>query len=215
MKNTSALCIAIAGLVLVVGCGDDSTGPGEGGGDLFPVSVGNTWHYQASGYQVYGGDTTEVTGEVWDEVTDQTTHAEGFDLYEFVEIADYSYQGAPDTSKNYVAFESGQVRCYDDTASTEYLILIQYPLELGATWYEDPSDTTKVVTVMDMSVDVNVPAGSFSNCVYLRKTTEGSPEDYEDAYLAPGVGRVRMLYHHQDESYSSHLLLQLDTYQVQ
>jgi hypothetical protein len=195
MQNLIAFLTVIS-LLAVIGCGSDSTGPAENE-DYLPIAVGNQWNYSLSGYIVIGADTTTITGSNISTVTGVTTHQQGFQLYA-VQDSTTTVMTSPDTSITttetsliYAYQTDTEVRMYDDTTGSDYLLFLELPVTLGNTWIPDTNEPTITRTVLSLSASATVPAGSFTSCANLRDTDSTEPDFNFDLFLATGTGVVK------------------------
>lgn len=217
----ATLAIPFAALLLL-GCGDDSTGPGEPGeDDWLPLAVGNSWNYSTEGLMVSEGDSTDIEGVFEREITCKVSHQQGFDVWELESMLEMTFhprEGSSytvtDTSYSYVYLDDTELRLYEDTITTEYQLMLMLPLEVGDTWYPFPDDTTVVREVMSISASVTVPAGSFTGCSHVRDTDSTAPESESAIYFARGVGSLREVTDDIDEQNSLYIESVLVSYTV-
>ena len=80
MRKIIAILVIVS-LLVVFGCGSDSTGP-SGNDDYLPLSVGNQWNYSLTGYVTEtDADSVILTGSNITKIIGTTTHEQGFQLY--------------------------------------------------------------------------------------------------------------------------------------
>jgi hypothetical protein len=197
MKSIIAILSALTLSILLIACGSDSSGPSEPG-DWLPLAVGNWWQYELDGFWLtMYGDTVDWSGTFDREVTALCEHSGDFQVYEFSTVM-HSFQSTPDTTVEqwdtmyiYLRETEEELRGYDDTLTTDYELIAQYPLTVGDSWnaYSDP-DSTIMYEVTSLSATASVPAGSYSSCAVLRETDSTLPLYSWDTYLHRGVGIV-------------------------
>jgi hypothetical protein len=178
--------IAVLLLTMLFSCGKDSTGPSDPG-DYLPLSVGNQWIYSMSGYlKMATRDSLLITGAKLTVITGLTTHQSGYDLYVLKDSTTMSVT-MPDTT---ITKTDTEYRIYDDTVTTEYEILLKLPVVLNDSWVPESDEPTVTRTVRSVTSNITVPAGSYSDCVYLRDTDTAKPGSYFDFYISRGNGAV-------------------------
>jgi len=192
--------LAVTVLFTAFGCGSSSTGPSENE-DYLPITVGNQWNYSLNGY-IYtasSADTTFLTGSNITKVIGTTTHQQGFQLYT-LQDSTTTVMTSPDTTitltettLTYAYKTDTELRMYDDTTTTDYLLFIELPVTLGDTWIPDTTEPTITRTVLSLSASVTVPAGSFTSCANLRDTDSADPGFCFDRFLSRGTGVVHYL----------------------
>jgi hypothetical protein len=204
--------IAISLLLLLFSCDKDSTGPSDPG-DYLPLSVGNLWSYSMSGYMKTATirDSLLVTGTKLTVVTGLTSHQSGFDLYVLKDSTTMSVT-MPDTtitntevSIDYICKTDTEYRIYDDTVTTEYEILLKLPVVLNDSWVPESDEPTVTRTVRSVTSSITVPAGSYSDCVYLRDTDTAKPGSYFDLYISRGDGAVEFTIQMVDSTYTTYM----------
>lgn len=197
-KQLLVIFIATVSLVIIA-CGNDATGPGSTG-DWFPLSVNNWWNSEMDGYWISTAQDSIVwTGSFEGRITDLLEHSSGFPVYEIREYKtlsntlDDSTWTTVDTTFTYFQITNEELRCYDDTTSTEYEIWLKFPVTLDETWaHADSSD--KTMQVIDIDATITVASGTFSNCVVVRETDPaGSEFSFVDHYYHRGTGPVKTI----------------------
>ncbi len=204
MKTLIFMLITILILVMI-SCGNSSTGPSgsTGGEQYYPLTTGNTWDLQLSGTFTFDSlPLQEISGEISWIITGDTTHSEGFQLFNWQEtsIREISIGGQTISTDtlifvNYVAEVDSVIRAYHSPSSSIYRIWMKYPLAIGDWWYSDPDFPSRIMTVLSVDTSITVPAGSFNECVYIQQTEPEFPDSYVDYYYAPGVGPVKYIVH--------------------
>ncbi len=196
MMNWKMILLAGAAVLMVVSCGDDPVGPGPGPtGDWLPLSVGNWWTGELSGYMSMDADTVDLSGSSKRLVTALLDHSGGFQVYEFRTIMEMNFTSTePDTSWTwidtnfvYIRNTGDEMRGYDDTLSTDYTLLAPLPFTLGETWNPD-SDSSAICEMISLTASISVPAADFTNCAIIRETDPGSPDEQMDTYFHRGTG---------------------------
>lgn len=192
--------------VLFNACGSDSTGPSEPE-DWFPLAVNNTWHYGLDGYWIAAsGDTVDWSGSFDRTVTALREHQGGFQVYELRTIM-HLINTTPDTTVEtrdtlyiYLRETDSEMQGYDDTISTDYELIAQFPVTLGDTW-NVYSDSTLAREVTSTSATASVPAGTFSDCAIISETDSSWPDYSWNTYLKRGVGIVYEIMDHENYEY--------------
>ena len=189
---------AILGFLFLAACGNGTTGPSELS-DWVPLTVNNWWlTYTAGSFVNTNGDTVATwTGTFDTRITDVVQHTGGFSVYKervWTNITtltpDTTYNYA-DTLYSYFQRTDEELRCYDDTVTTEYDIWLKYPVTLGETWMKSDSSQAEL-EVTSLSTTVTVPAGTFDNCIVVRETLQvGSSTSVTNHYYHRGVGQVQ------------------------
>ncbi|MCD4846811.1 MAG: hypothetical protein K8R76_01315 [Candidatus Aegiribacteria sp.] len=198
MKKIMLFSITVFMLSVLATCGSDSTGPEPQSENWMPLSVGNSWNSTIEGYSIdpAGPDTFDLSGSVERTVTALLDHQGGFQVYEFEMLTEMTFTN-PDTS--YAVAESlyiylrntgDEMREYQDTVSTDYLIIALFPLTLNETWPASPVSST-IYEVISLNGSVTVPAGSFANCGIIRETDLNTPDFLCDRYFHRDLGIVR------------------------
>jgi hypothetical protein len=223
MMRILAAC-GILGLLLSAGCGDDDGiwgPPPADGSNFYPLEVGSIWEYEASGVEIYTTpDTLDMTGTMTREVVGDTITSDSIPVFEtrLSWRTVYVSRMTGDTV-NIAKFQDTLWICSTDTLVTCYYgllpqkpdTLLIMPVELGATWQsrlEGPRNAT--VTSIDESVDV--PAGSYDDCVKLDELSESSPENLWQYFYADGVGEVQEIEHLEGSDWFHDLTYKLVTY---
>jgi hypothetical protein len=217
MRNMGA-SILIAAIVLAAACGG-SSGPQSPTGDWMPLSVGSEWYYDAEGYMAtISGDTFDVIGSVTRTIPSLVPHQQGFNVYTLHTVTELEYV-FPDTTIEYrdtaYAYETEtEFRGYEDTTGILYETVVRYPINVGNSWKPYPDSLSITREVMSISETVEVPAGSFGNCAFLRDSDSVNPERYTELYLAQDVGPVRHVIHdfYEEDSVTAHVEVDLVTY---
>lgn len=198
MKKIMLFSMALSMLSVLSTCGTDSTGPEPQSENWMPLSVGNWWNSTIEGYFIdhAGPDTFDLSGSTLRTVTALLNHQGGFQVYEFETLMEMTFTH-PDTT--YIVAETlyiylhntgDEMREYQDTISTDYLLIALFPLILNETWSASPvSDTNYEVVSLDASV--TVPAGSFSNCGIIRETSLNAPDFICDRYFHRNLGILK------------------------
>jgi hypothetical protein len=170
--------------LLVVNCGG-------GGGSVMPLTVGNTWDYQAITVTDFvdtmvtdmADTTTAVT-----EITAETTLDDSTEVFEVVSTT------TVDTATTYVdtgfVLDNGDfVLTYNNKADTDPDTTIAYPLEDGKTWNVN-ADMSAVVLG---KADVTVTAGTYNDCWEIGYITDS---DTTHTFLAEKTGTVKTTFSH-------------------
>jgi len=192
---------AVLIFLLLAACGSNTTGPSEPG-DWLPLTVNNWWVTDTSGNWIgTKGDTTGTwTGSFGAKITGVIQHAGGFSVYErkaFRSITtttpDSSWT-AVDTLYDYFRKTDEDLRCYEDTTTLKYDILLRFPVTLGDSWLKTDSSQIEL-EVTSLSETVTVPAGTFENCIVVRETSPiSSGYAVTNHYYHRGIGQVQALF---------------------
>ncbi len=219
MKITLMLFSA-AMLLTVFSCGNSSTGPNPPPeGDWMPLTVGNWWNYDMDGFMIPGSspDTLIVGGTFNRTITALLNHSGGFEVYEFRTVMNMTFTSPDtvytdvDTTYLYIRNTVDEIQGYDDTVSTDYLLLAPLPLTLNETW-NPLQDSTEVREVVSLDASLTVTAGSFSNCAIIRETDPTEPDEQWDEYLHRGTGIISDRTTHGDDL---EMNINLESYNVQ
>lgn len=161
-------------LLLLAACGNSTLGPANSE-DWFPLTIGNWWLYDIDGSSIYGADTLIYAGSIERRITDLIDHQDGFLVYELRSIANITIT-EPDTSTTsadtsfvYLSHTSDELKLYSSTYSSQYEILMKYPVTLNETWMQ-PDSSSDLYEVTDISAFTCVPAGHFSNCAVITES---------------------------------------------
>ncbi len=176
------LIVLAAAVLFIAGCG--------GGGNYFPLTVGNEWNYKTTNVMAFT-DTT-IADSTWestfsDKIGAEVTLTGGDPAFEYI----YTSGTFVDTS--YVAEVEDFVLGYDSLGDTDPDTMLVNPLEEGASWTitSDSVSTTKAYVIAKEDSSVVVPAGTYDDVwkVYY-VYTEGTYVDTITGYIAPDVGSV-------------------------
>ncbi|NOQ22180.1 MAG: hypothetical protein GQ565_05980 [Candidatus Aegiribacteria sp.] len=214
MRKLVAMFTVIS-LLIVFGCGNDSTGPSENG-DYMPLAAGNQLNFTLSGYFVpTSADTTVISGSQSVKVLEVTTHQQGFQLYAIQDITTM-IMTTPDTSITTVETDTiyahktdTELRMYDDTTSTDYELLLKLPVTLAESWIPESDEPTTTRTVLSLSASVTVPAGTFATCANLRDTDSTEPDFYFHMFFSKGTGLVKYVNYETDSDGAIYLVSEL------
>ncbi|MBN1433902.1 hypothetical protein JW921_04025 [Candidatus Fermentibacterales bacterium] len=215
------LCAIVASALILLACGEDSTGPsGPQGDDWMPLAIGNHWQSVIEGYLTAAGDTTDVDGTIDRQVMGIVSHDQGFDVWEFRTISSMTFyppQGGSyslsETTLVYLYADSLEVRIYEDTLTADFELVLDLPLEVGNTWYSYP-DSSWISEVISLTASVTVPAGSFTGCAHIEGSDPAQPGDTYNSYLCRGVGIVKEVVDEDDVLADSHVEMELESYDL-
>jgi len=219
MKTTFMLFSA-ALILTVFSCGSSSTGPNPPPqDDWLPLDVGNLWNYSIDGFMIPGSspDTIDIGGSIVRSVSALLDHSGGFKVYEFRSVMSMSFT-TPDTSwvnqdtmYIYLRNTDDEIQAYDDTVSTDYMIVAPLPLTLNETWNPVP-DSTPVREVISLDASLTVTAGTFTDCAVIRETDPSEPDEQWDEYICRGIGIISDRTTHGDDL---EMIMNLESYSVQ
>ena len=200
--------------MLLVSClgGDGGTGP-SGGGDWFPVAVGNLWNYIVSGEEQESGVLYTLDGNATIEITQTATHDMGFEVYGFerYETIVYLYGGSPvDTTYwsdvGYFRVATDGVYAYGSLSDSTGYQVLKFPLVEGDSWSPGSDDPNGLYEVLSVTSDITVPYGSYSGCAEVRYTSSQFTEYYSTDYWVPGIGLGESLFSFDDSGDSDYYL---------
>ena len=181
-------------LSVIVGCSASTTDPTEYLNDkhLIPLQKGNFWIRQLTFYDSLG----RVTGTYEPQVTfiDDDTMI-GTNSW-------YIVAGYSPLREAYRNAEDGiYTRLIADVPAPHEVMYFPYPADIGQqtpfphrVLYQDSAgfDTSlSLSTLMSLDTTITTRAGTF-NCVQFRVEGLGSALTFEDHFLAPGYGWIRM-----------------------
>lgn len=199
-------CVLTLSIVMLGGCGDDGTGPGEAVPDWFPAQAGSYWHFGISGTVVQADDTLDVIGVQEYDMTADTTHSQGFAVMTMISYQSVTLtpQGGGDsltmstTDTLYVHDTDDVLEVYPYLDSPDHDVMLQFPLTAGDTWFLN-SNEEDILEVMGLDEDVTVPTGSYSGCALVQMTPVEADGSFLNRFYADGVGPVLMIYHAVEE----------------
>lgn len=218
--------LAFSALFLIFGCGDSDSpsGPEQGGGDAayYPLAVGNQWIYDRAGQMTISGvQMATVNGMNITDITGTITHELGFDVYvqetHMTDTTEFVGETliTDSTFTTYMRITDQGLYSYVNLFGADSAGFVPFPLEVGATWQfsDDPPMTAEILS---MTETVNVPAGSFQNCLEVRMTwVEDGNTVQNDTYFAPNVGRVKNVYTQSYQTLVTTVTAELLSYSVQ
>ncbi|MFO7949527.1 MAG: hypothetical protein R6U36_04070 [Candidatus Fermentibacteraceae bacterium] len=157
---------------IVLGCGDDSTGPsgGSSGSSWWPMQIGDYWVYDEDGA-----------------IDTMTVEAVGIDSSFADDLVLVVSTGSTGTEQMYWENNSQVLqRWLPEGPSGWYTyVYLQLPLSTGASWAFSEGINAECVS---LDAAVTVPAGTFTGCAKIRYT---SGDDELFYYFAPQVGLVK------------------------
>jgi hypothetical protein len=141
--------------------------------DYFPAGPGLKWTYGDS--QTFGRNARQET-----EVTD---HVSGGAALSIAFYAGHTLVNKQKKNYRFSAMDFMERQNGKDT------VLLSYPLEAGKTWTTSGPEGRLEFRVEQTGLNVKVKAGTFEDCVKIRRRVAGQPSwVYE--YYAPWKGRV-------------------------
>jgi hypothetical protein len=202
MRYANALlCLASALLLVLAGCGSDNPGgsgtTGQDWDDYTSIAVGMWYSYDLNGFDLGRQCTWE--GTRYDECLREVTHDGGFSVYDMLEIDDeiWNCDGFEwtehDSEHVYIRVTSGQLMVYETLSSYDPAVMLQAPLQEGATWepFED-APFEIIAEILDTDATLDVPAGEFTDCVVVEITVPEEEDIWVITYYAPNVGPIAM-----------------------
>jgi len=198
MKKHLFLAIITILFLTSFSCESTTTGPSDVG-SWFPMTLNSTWFSTMGGdwINAEGDTTTTWTGSFDTKVTAEVQHNGGFTVFErrsyrtMTNTTPDSTWTDIDTLYYYYQEIDDELRCYSDLNTTEYKILLKFPLTLNETWSHNDSTGTRL-EVLSLSETVSVAAGSFSDCALVREiVTIGTTDWTTDHYYHRGAGNVK------------------------
>lgn len=190
-------------VIAIIGCGL------FGGGDFYPLAVGNIWKY--TGFVTYADTSAPTVVDTMSmmvaetEITGTATIG-GADAYVSVTtVTNYTYFPMIDTSvtvdTSYMQNVNDTLWSYNALTDTMPTMEIVLPLELNKTWTQVFGSDTVTYTVVAKE-DITVPAATYSNAWKVKMTTTGS--DAESFYwYADGTGTVK---YYQESTMMNYLM---------
>lgn len=139
-------------IVGILGCTQFQQAADTGGREYYPNTDGYSWTYQLTSSAGVGGVLTYS----WN----GTTTIDSINVQKFK--SEYSSGGIVSTSEVLFKVSDDDVRCYGttDSSTTEPMIILDFPLEIGKSWYLCSFLTWEAIVAAQETV--TVPAGSFS-----------------------------------------------------
>jgi hypothetical protein len=213
----------ISGLLITLGCGDDDGIWGPPPGDTsnyYPMAVGSYWEYEASGVEIYTTpDTLDMTGTMTRTVAADTITVDSIPVFEMhVRWTTIYVSRMTGDTVNVARFADTLYICDTDTLVTMYYglgesvpdTLLVLPGEVGASWLSRAGGL-RTSTVTSLSEAVDVPEGSYDDCMALDEISETSPENLWQYWYADGVGDVKEFEHLQGQNWFHDLTYSLVT----
>ncbi len=130
-------------------------------------------------------------------------------VYSFYEPANVLKQEttsyvAKDDTGFYVLARKGSSDKEPKISPTKYYVL-KFPLAKGATWKQEVEGFILQDTVVSTDASVQVPAGSFKNCLQVKKLyfnpkNPNTPVKETEFWFAPDVGNVKVVIKHPSEN---------------
>ena len=190
-------------LALASGCGDKTPSGPPTGSDAayYPLSVGNQWVYDKDGTISISGVTAgTISGSEVTDITDKVPHSGGFDVFvQEMCLSDTLEMGGQTfitdtTYTTYMNVTDEGLHIYTNLTDPDSVSIVPFPLEVGLTWQfsENPPMTAEILSLTET---VNVPAGTFENCMELKLTwmEQGNTVENITDY-APNVGKVKNVF---------------------
>lgn len=159
-------------------------------GDFFPVSVGSTWEYEGEGneFASFGREVLFASGD-----RAQIREDNGGTVSAAV------FKISPDAvSRIFFMGEAYGKENFLNNNPKEDTIILKAPLQVGTKW-EEPNGTREIV---DMSVKVDTPAGSFDECIKVKISSKDSTL-YE--FYKKDIGMVKREFNSGDTVVTSSL----------
>ena len=215
MQSKALFVLLLAStMILAIACGEEEP---DGGGEYYPMSVGDYWVYEETGF--YSGSTVTLRYEV---TRTESIETESFDgLYDTLVLTN-TFPGGTDEFREQFIVDDG-VRAerikhdiYDEfglpTKLREYepgfLRFDRSKLSKDDEWTElvifytavepeadpvvfEPQERQYKYRVIGRNQEVTVPAGTFNCLVLERSVVWGSVGEVKIYYYAPGIGKVK------------------------
>lgn len=194
-KVVSVISVLLIGIG--IGCGSGPTGNNGGPSltDYYPLGIGNWWTMEVVSWA--GGDTTGPN-TVEAEIVDDMTVFDYKPCYLRVE------QPGADTS--YLVLTGEQLRIYSEppAGASSYDVPLKLPVDVGSIWVYSypPAQDTIFAEITSNTDSLQVPAGSFENCLRVEISNQGGI--WFTTWFTRGVGPVRS-YNSNDEGWDSQL----------
>lgn len=177
MKKLFVLIPLIVIVAIITTCGGE-----EEVENYYPLSVGNIWNYGITMTVEVPGTTYTYTGDLQDEITNETQHTNGANVFEWVGAL--TLDGFSSTDTFYLQETDTAVFMYTSLVDTDPDNHLELPIEEGNTWIVNSTMTAVVLG----RADISVPAGNYEDCWEIAYIYLG---DTMYVYLADGVGEVR------------------------
>ena len=153
---------------------------------LFPLSIENKWVYQS----LHWSEKDTISS------IDSSYIVESYKWNK--RIAYHEVRRGTDTTgmafyvDRWWIIEDGELRSYYEppTDTSGYLIILRKPLKAGTRWICNIPDSALKTEIESVNVTVEVPAGTFSNCLQICRYEENG-EVLVRYWLAPNVGLIR------------------------
>jgi hypothetical protein len=181
---------------------------GGGGGNLMPLTVGNTWNYRTistidfvdTSYTDVVDTTTSVS-----EITAETTLDDSTEVFEQVSTTTIDTVDYVDTS--FVLDNGDFVLVYADKADAVPDTMIAYPVEESKTWTVNATTTAVVIG----KEDVTVTAGTF-DCWKIGYIVDS---DTSFTFVADGTGTVKSTFGSADNMMTTTSSTELQSSDIQ
>ncbi len=164
-----------------------------------PLTVGNWWEYEVEIYEYVGGMEIESQRDLrYSEVMFEENSETNGHLSWMVRLMEdhgvaYGY---------YISLSEASMTIYDQMDNVQGEIYLKSPLEEGTSWETvSRADSSVAVRaeIVSAGITLELPAGSFENCICVRMTSTREviddypgPEDLLwEIWYAPDVGPVK------------------------
>lgn len=184
-------------------CKDDSVAS-NGTAQFFPLKVGNQWYYEYTRYDSLG---TTMDSFDWIETVDGDTTINGQKYYSISDLFSMFFG----IKFYYTNKSDGLYKSYDDTRT--FHLLFKFPAQLNEHIYNE-SDTLTVINIIPREP---TPTGFHFCIVYQKITQSNSLWNYENTYISPGTGKIKVEYGYTRDkiNYIKTGLMELKQYNLQ
>jgi hypothetical protein len=171
---------------------------------FFPMEEGMKWEYQykvldlKSQHQVGAGKSIKMNLAPM-ELNGTKVVPQVYSFYEPAHVLKQettSYVAKDDTGF-YVLARKGSSDKEPKIIPTKYYVL-KFPLAMGSTWKQEVEGFILQDTVVSTDASVEVPAGTFKNCLHVKKLyfnpkDPNTPVKETEFWFAPDVGNVKVV----------------------
>lgn len=154
---------------------------------FLPMAVGNHWLLSDSIVIPFvGGAQVDANFTMYGDTTIGDTHY--FLMSEVITAGTFGEL----SNKNYLYRQArtGELYRQELVDSAPEGLFLEYPLDLGVSWYDTPSQDGFFFEVFSRSI-ISVPAANFNNCVGVHATDLGNSTT-QDLYYAKDGGLIRV-----------------------
>ncbi len=218
------LCfLLIIGILISLACEDSNPIESSNGEDAkyYPLAVGNEWVYGRDGtMSLSGTQIATITGACTTEITGTSTHSDEFEVFiqEYTVTDTIAMYGdtiyTDSTFTTYVRVTDDGLYGYAHLTDTDSSWVIPFPLQNGATW-DFSDDPPMTASILSMSANVTVTAGSFDNCLEMQLIWSDSGNIVTSTSdFAKNIGKLRNVYVQSYQSSTTTITDDLESYTI-